>query len=156
MNILLIISLTLTLLILHCCNSKHLDHHSENFYQDNKNHKSVQDILHYITPRMSDLEYAPDVLVVLVFAYMMIMKYQLFNQFFGLWITVMLVREFIVRLTVLPKHKLCKVEDQNTLRGGCYDKIFSGHFAIIFAITLLLLEKSYIFIYYNDLMHLCD
>jgi hypothetical protein len=93
---------------------------------------------------MSDLEYAPDVLVVLVFAYMMIMKYQLFNQFFGLWITVMLVREFIVRLTVLPKHKLCKVEDQNTLRGGCYDKIFSGHFAIIFAITLLLLEKSYI------------
>jgi hypothetical protein len=142
MNILLII--IVLILLVHKFNLDHLDHHSEKFYQNNKNYKSVKDILHHMVPHISALEYAPDILTVLVFAYMMIMKYQLFNQYFGFLITIMLVREFVVRLTVLPKNKLCKIQHQNTLRGGCYDKIFSGHFANVFLMTLLLYDNQLI------------
>jgi hypothetical protein len=47
-------------------------------------------------------------------------------------------------MTILPKHRSCNINEQQYLFGGCYDKIFSGHFAVILLITLLLKKYNYI------------
>jgi hypothetical protein len=94
---------------------------------------------------MVQFEYIPDILLVLVFAYMAIMNYNLIYQFAGLAFTLIIVRSFIIQMTVLPKNDVCDIEkDSSLFRGGCYDKIFSGHFGIGFLMTLLLYDNGYI------------
>jgi len=39
--------------------------------------------------------------------------------------------------------KSCEINEAGMI-GGCYDKIFSGHFSIVFLITLLLWKHKYI------------
>jgi hypothetical protein len=70
----------------------------------------------------------------------------IYLPFLYLIIPIWLIRFITASVTVLPKTLNCNIKSNvySTIFGGCYDKIFSGHFAIIFAITLLLLEKSYI------------
>jgi len=76
-------------------------------------------------------------------------------KFIFLYIPIMLVRCITIQATVLPKMIHCNIPDNFYSRcfGGCHDKIFSGHFACVFLITLLLLEKSYISLFTTSIIN---
>jgi hypothetical protein len=68
----------------------------------------------------------------------------------------MLIRCITIQATVLPKLKHCDIPDTFYSRcfGGCHDKIFSGHFAFVFLITLLLMEKKYLSMFTTTVINL--
>jgi hypothetical protein len=131
-------------LIFHYFNLTYLETKSEKFYQKKENYKKVQDIFHNILPHLSNFEYASDILSGLVLAYLAIMKFELLYEFGGLIFTLILLRQFIIQITVLPKNEICHIKDSSIFRGGCYDKIFSAHFGITFLATLILFDNGLI------------
>jgi len=131
-------------LIFHYFNLTYLETKSEKFYQNKENYKKVQDILHNVLPHLSQFEYASDILSTFVFAYLAIMKFELFYQLGGRVFTLVLLRQFIIQITVLPKNELCHIKHSSIFRGGCYDKIFSAHFGITFLTTLILFDNGLI------------
>ena len=70
----------------------------------------------------------------------------MFKNFIYLMIPIFLVRCITIYSTILPKLDHCDVKNIFYLCffGGCYDKIFSGHFAVTYLLTLLLHENNYI------------
>jgi hypothetical protein len=62
----------------------------------------------------------------------------------GFIFTLVLLRQFIIQITVLPKNETCDVKDTSMFRGGCYDKIFSAHFGIAMLMTLVLFDNGLI------------
>jgi hypothetical protein len=85
------------------------------------------------------------------------------KEFLEMIMPIFLLRAITVHLTVLPKKVGCDISKQNKMFGGCYDKIFSGHFSIILLGTLLLKQYHYINIYtfvlanaLNALLILCS
>jgi hypothetical protein len=142
----ILFGLTALFFLIHKFNLNHLETHSEKFYQKKENYKIVKDFFYNILPHDDKFEYASDILLVLTFAYMTIMNYNLIYQFMGFALTIMLLREIIIHITVLPKHEACYIEHKkfSMIRGGCYDNIFSGHFGIGFLMTLLLYANGFI------------
>jgi len=54
-------------------------------------------------------------------------------------IPIYFIRSILTLITVLPKSSNCDYNlDMAFINGGCYDKIFSGHTALIFILTLVL------------------
>lgn len=125
-------------------NLYHLEKKSERFYQTKENYKKVQDIFHSILPHFEHFEYASDVLTLLVIGYLAIMNFHLLYHLGGLIFTLVLLRQFIIPITILPKNNLCSISDTSMFRGGCYDKIFSAHFGITFLTTLILFDNGFI------------
>ena len=127
-------------------NLHHLERRSEKFYKKQENYKKVQDIFHDILPHVVRFEYIPDILILLIFAYMAIMNFSLFYKLSGFAFTLLLFRQLIIQLTVLPKNDVCniKTQDNAVFRGGCYDKIFSGHFGVMLLTTLVLYDSEII------------
>lgn len=123
-------------------NLYHLETKSERFYQKKENYKKVQDIFHDILPHIEHFEYASDIITVSVIGYLAIMNFELMYHLGGLIFTLVLLRQFIIQMTILPKNTVCDIKDTSMIRGGCYDKIFSGHFGITFLTTLILLENG--------------
>jgi hypothetical protein len=125
-------------------NLYHLETKSERFYQKKENHKKVQDIFHDILPHIEHFEYASDMIAILVIGYLAIMRFDLLYHLGGLVFTITILRQFIIQMTILPKNTVCDIKNTSMIRGGCYDKIFSGHFGITFLTTLILLENGLI------------
>ena len=125
-------------------NLYHLEKKSERFYQTKENYKMVQDIFHSILPHFHNFEYASDVLTLLVIGYLAIMNFHLLYHLGGLIFTLVLLRQFIIPITILPKNTICDISDTSMFRGGCYDKIFSAHFGITFLTTLILFDNGFI------------
>ena len=123
-------------------NLYHLETKSERFYQKKENYKKVQDIFHDILPHIEHFEYASDIITVSVIIYLAIMNFDLLYHLGGLVFTLTILRQFIIQMTILPKNTVCDIKDTSMIRGGCYDKIFSGHFGITFLTTLVLLENG--------------
>lgn len=123
-------------------NLYHLETKSERFYQKKENYKKVQDIFHDILPHIEHFEYASDIITVSVIIYLAIMNLDLLYHLGGLVFTLTILRQFIIQMTILPKNTVCDIKDTSMIRGGCYDKIFSGHFGITFLTTLILLENG--------------
>lgn len=122
----------------------HLESRSENFYQKKSNSKKVFDIFHNILPHIDEYEYAADIIGTLVFLYMAFNSISLVYTTVGYALTILIIRSLFVNLTVLPKNEICNVENTSAIRGGCYDKIFSGHYAITLIMTILLHGQNYI------------
>ena len=95
-------------------------------------------------PNLHKYAFIADIIIILSFLSFFIPG--LFIQFIYLIIPIWFIRFVTASVTVLPKTNECNIRSKlySTFFGGCYDKIFSGHFAVVFSITLLLLEKSYI------------
>jgi hypothetical protein len=125
-------------------NLYHLETKSERFYQKKENYKKVQDIFHSILPHFHNFEYASDVLTLLVIGYLAIMNFELIYHLGGLIFTLVLLRQFIIPITILPKNTICDISETSMFRGGCYDKIFSAHFGITFLTTLILFDNGLI------------
>jgi len=85
-----------------------------------------------------------DLIAISVIGYLAIMRFDLLYHLGGLVFTLTLLRQFIIQLTVLPKNTICDIKNTSMIRGGCYDKIFSGHFGITFLTTLILFENGLI------------
>ena len=70
-------------------------------------------------------------------------------EFMGCIMVVYLIRDVIINLTILPKHMNCSIKKEQMTNyeyfvGGCYDKIFSGHFSLTMMLTLMYYTYGYI------------
>lgn len=68
----------------------------------------------------------------------------MFYNYLGFIIVILIIRIFTNILTILPKNNSCTISNSFSFRGGCYDKIYSGHFASVFIATLILYKNKYI------------
>ena len=69
----------------------------------------------------------------------------LFREYAGYYAVIAMVRVVFTAVTILPKHKNCNDSEfgpLNLLTGHCYDKIFSGHFAVGVLLSLMLYDKG--------------
>lgn len=70
-----------------------------------------------------------------------------FTEFLGYLPTLLIVRYMFNIVTILPKDKSCNADDynwKNLALGHCYDKIFSGHFAMANLLTFILVNRGII------------
>lgn len=122
-----------------------LETESEIFYNSKTNKNKVYDICHEYFPHIPGFEYASDIVLLLTIVYLVYSNYKLVYDAIGYVLIIYFIRFITVNLTVLPKNSICKINDSAIMfRGGCYDKIFSGHFAVTYLLTLLLHENNYI------------
>jgi hypothetical protein len=112
-------------------------------YYNSINHPSVFDIGYYYLPNLSKYEIIGHVYS-LIFIAILLRLPKLWEDFLGYIIPILFIRLLFIHMTVLPKHRTCNINQQMYFLGGCYDKIFSGHFSVLLLITLLLLKYKYI------------
>jgi hypothetical protein len=123
------------------------DAYYENRINMNKTRPKVYDIGHKYIPDLShvkELGYLNDALVLVLPA---VFGTKVVSEFVVYAFPVFIVRHIFNSITILPKHKNCDTKDipmwKRYITGGCYDKIFSGHFASLFLLTLILASKGY-------------
>ena len=118
-----------------------LDNNIDIYYKK-MSHPTVFDIGYYVLPNLSKYEFICNIYIC-IFIILLYLS-NLWEEFLGFLIPIMIIRLLFIHVTILPKHRSCNINKQNYLFGGCYDKIFSGHFSIILLITLLLKKYKYI------------
>lgn len=119
-----------------------LDKDIDNYYKT-VSHPSVFDIGYHLLPNLSKYEYIGHIYSS-IFIIILLCLSNLWEEFLGFLIPIVFIRLLFIHITILPKHRSCNIKDQFYLIGGCYDKIFSGHFAVLLLITLLLQKYNYI------------
>lgn len=140
----LLFILYVVVLLIQRLNLDNLETKSQKFYQKKENDKKIQDIFHNMLPHIVEFEYVSDIISVLVFVYIAIVNFKLIYTLVGFAFTILFIRQFIIQITILPKNEVCDIKHSSIFRGGCYDKIFSGHFGITFLMTLLLYDNGHI------------
>lgn len=140
----ILFAIMVVIIIINRFNLMHLETRSEVFYQNKSNSKKVFDIFHNILPHIDEYEYAADILLIVVFLYMAFNNLTLVYTAIGYAISILLIRALFVNLTVLPKNEICSINNTSAFRGGCFDKIFSGHYAMTLLMTILLHSHKYI------------
>jgi hypothetical protein len=135
------------LVLINACQHSHLnslEQKVETHYNNNNN--KIYDIAFKNLPNLEKYEHYSDYFTILfntVFIPILISKQKyIITEYLGFLITILLIRSITISLTVLPKSNSCK--EKGGFKGGCYDKIFSGHFASVMIATLLLYEYKYI------------
>jgi hypothetical protein len=115
---------------------------------------NIYDLGFEYLPNLSKYAYISDGIVLLSLLSLLIPG--MFMKFTYLYIPIMLIRCITIQATVIPKIKHCNIPDNFYSRcfGGCHDKIFSGHFAFVFVITLLLMDQSYISLFTTIMINL--
>lgn len=117
------------------------------FYKDQPTNYKIHDLLHSVLPDLHDYHISIDIIgFIAVIPAIMYFNQELTIEFLTKFLIIMLIRAFTIVSTVLPKYERCdtKFDYRNFILGGCYDKIFSGHFAFLLLITLLLEKYKYI------------
>lgn len=125
----------------------HLENKSELFYDKVifKKKSKIYDIVHENLPSMRNILFIVDIIPFFLLAIICFIDLKLFYNVLGFLIPIYFIRLIIIHLTILPKDKKCDIEnDSSILTGGCYDKIYSGHFASIFISLLVLYKRNYI------------
>jgi hypothetical protein len=119
---------------------------AHNYYEqrikDNKTTPKVYDIMHKHLPHLKDIEWVDNLILgISILPMIYANDPDLYFDFASLLIIVNIIRDITINLTILPKDKECSIDSRSsiyqTLVGGCYDKIFSGHFAFVFILSLL-------------------
>jgi len=122
----------------------------EKFYKDrisnNKVNPKVYDIMHKYLPEIKKYEWINNgIILIALIPLFMESNLQLYLDFSLLLLVVNFIRDITINLTILPKNKNCELDNisevYKQLAGGCYDQIFSGHFAFVYLLSL---------IYYNN------
>ena len=114
------------------------------FYSKNHDFPKVYDILHENCVHIDKFEYASDIIALILIITLIILDVNMFYNYLGFIIIILIIRIFTNILTILPKNNLCTISNSFSFRGGCYDKIFSGHFSSTFIATLILYKNNYI------------
>jgi hypothetical protein len=126
-----------------------LENKSELFYEKIKLKKKskIYDIIHHNLPSTRDLVTIIDAIPFIVLVVILFIDINLFYNIMGFLVTIFIFRILIIHLTILPKDKKCYIEKSSIFTGGCYDKVYSGHFAVIFTSLLVLYTSKYIDIF---------
>lgn len=120
----------------------------EAYYEGEKKIDKIFDIVHEYTPDLHQFEFAVNILPLLLLGSLVFLpngKSMLF-EFAGKYLLLHLIRSLTIISTILPKHEQCS-RDKSIFRkilGDCYDKVFSGHTALVFLITLILVREGYL------------
>lgn len=116
----------------------------ENRIINNKITPKIYDISHKYLPNLHKYNNTHN-LITIVFIIPLLFNFNMLQEYLSYWIVIFIFRSITTRVTILPKYKECKVNnDIIPIYGGCYDKIFSGHFASVFLATLLYLKYNWI------------
>ena len=124
----------------------HLENKSELFYENIKLEKKtkVYDIIHHNLPSLRSLTLLSDILPYILLIIIFFIDLKIFYNILGFLITIFVARMIIIHLTILPKDKKCDIKNSSAYNGGCYDKVYSGHFSAIFICLLTLYMNKYI------------
>jgi hypothetical protein len=116
------------------------------FYDDTQNNGKVFDLLHSMTPDLSDYKAYNDIIVsATAISFLFIPKgMELFKEFAAKFILIMVIRALTTVSTILPKHEKCDATPRFSRywRGQCYDKVFSGHTSFVLLATLIYLREG--------------
>lgn len=125
--------------------SVHLN--GQEFYKrriiENKTTPKVYDIGMRYLPDYSDNTYLEMGIHIISLVLPFLFGKQVRDAYFNYIPVVFLIRYLFTSLTILPKDKKCddeKFNIWNLIIGHCYDKIFSGHFAIVNLTLMILLH----------------
>ena len=102
----------------------------------------VYDVFHEILPNYEKYEFIGNIYITIVFLFVLFKQSKTVSIVFDLIsfiIPIYFIRSILTLITVLPKSSECIYNPKLAfINGGCYDKIFSGHSAFLFILTLLL------------------
>lgn len=116
------------------------------FYDKTENNGKVFDLLHAVTPDLSDLKPYNDIIVSAVaLSFLFVPKgVTLFKEFAAKFILIMVIRALTTISTILPKHEKCDSTPllSRYIKGQCYDKVFSGHTSFVLLATLIYLREG--------------
>ena len=127
----------------------HLENKSEVFYNNIKlkQKSKIYDVIHNNLPSMRNLSIIVEAIPFILLAFILFIDLKIFYNILGFIITIIVFRLFIIHLTILPKDKKCDIKNSSVYNGGCYDKVYSGHFAAVFICLLILYKNKYINIF---------
>lgn len=115
------------------------------FYKENSD-QSIHDIFHQFLPTL-DLKIlgfrARDLYVFGLTAPILFTETRIANEFLRKYLIIVLIRCISVNLTILPNASKDCVKGFDLIKG-CYDKVFSGHFATLFLASLIYYKYSLI------------
>ena len=121
----------------------------DTFY-NNKDNPEVYDVLHKMLPNYDQKDWLTDYMALIAFIPLILnINQEFILEFIGFIIVVYLIRDVIINLTILPKHMNCSIRKEKMTNyeyfiGGCYDKIFSGHFSLTMMLTLMYYTYGYV------------
>jgi hypothetical protein len=123
-----------------------LENKSEVFYEivRSKQKSKVYDIIHDNLPSIRKLSVIVEAIPFILLTFILFIDLKLFYNIAGFMITIFAFRLFIIHLTILPKDKKCDIKNASLYNGGCYDKVYSGHFSVVFMSLLVIYNKKYI------------
>jgi hypothetical protein len=123
-----------------------LENKSEVFYEivRSKQKSKVYDIIHDNLPSIRKLSVIVEAIPFILLTFIFFIDLKLFYNIAGFMITIFAFRLFIIHLTILPKDKKCDIKNASLYNGGCYDKVYSGHFSVVFMSLLVIYNKKYI------------
>jgi hypothetical protein len=134
-------------------------HYYDERINENKTRPKVYDLGHRYMPDWHDMKIANvlmDVLPILP----LFLGWNVVYTFLGYIPFLFMIRWITTLVTILPKYKKCddsKFTMSLGLFGHCYDKIFSGHFAVSVLLSCIVYSKGiisnlWIIIIYNFLV----
>jgi hypothetical protein len=136
--------------IFHIYMSNNLENIASQYYdtreKNNKTTPKVYDIAHKFLPEINKYNTIHHI-ITFIFILPIFLDFNILQEFLGYWIVIFILRTITTVVTILPKYKECKYNGKSLFHsvfGGCYDKIFSGHFASVFLATLLYLKYGWI------------
>lgn len=123
-----------------------LENKSEIFFENikSKQKSKIYDIIHNNLPSTRKLMTIVDATPFILLVVILFIDVNLFYNIMGFLVTILIFRMFIIHITILPKDKKCDIKKSSLLNGGCYDKIYSGHFSSVFMCLLSLYMSKYI------------
>jgi hypothetical protein len=123
-----------------------LENKSEIFFENikSKQKSKIYDIIHNNLPSTRKLMTIVDATPFILLVVILFIDVNLFYNIMGFLVTILIFRMFIIHITILPKDKKCDIKKSSLLSGGCYDKIYSGHFSAVFMCLLSLYMSKYI------------
>lgn len=140
--------------IIYCILSKyvylHLENKSEIFYDNIKLKKKskIYDIVHNNIKSTRNLYTIVNIFPFILIGVACFIDLKLLYTILGFLVPILIFRLLVINITILPKDKKCDIKKNSCIyTGGCYDKVYSGHFAVIFISLLVLYTNKYINIF---------
>lgn len=137
-KMLIIVTLILYLIYSHFIN-KYLDIIGKDHYNDEIR---IYDLCHTYLPNYEKYEFIGNIYIVILLLFILYKPSKTISIVFDLIsfiIPIYFIRSILTLINVLPKSSECNYNPHLAfINGGCYDKIFSGHSAFVFILTLLL------------------
>lgn len=129
----------------HQITARWIENTGETYYknrqEENKTNPKVYDIAHKYIPDLRKYQVYNHIFT---FALLipLLKNVSVLEEYVSYWVPLFFVRSIFNIVTILPKNKCCCVDNtkQFAFVGGCYDKVFSGHFASVL-LSMLLYHK---------------